>query len=42
MPVPIQVTAGTILVSSTARAVCYGVVVNNTSNDGTFSLAVPD
>ena len=29
-------------ISSTQRAVCYGVVVDNVSNDGTFQLAVPD
>ena len=42
VPVDIGVTNGTMVVSSTQRAVCYGVVVDNTSNDGTFQLAVPD
>lgn len=36
------VTNGMILVSTDQRAVCYGVTVDNASNDGTFVLAVPD
>jgi hypothetical protein len=40
--VPIGVTNGILVISSTQRAVCYGVVVDNVSNDGTFQLAVPD
>ena len=40
--VNIGVTNGTMMISSTQRAVCYGVVVDNVSNDGTFQLAVPD
>ncbi|MEO6327157.1 MAG: hypothetical protein ABIT01_10605 [Thermoanaerobaculia bacterium] len=38
----IGVTDGILIISSTQRAVCYGVVVDNVSNDGTFQLAVPD
>jgi hypothetical protein len=41
-PVNIGVTNGILVINSTQRAVCYGVVVDNTSNDGTFQLAVPD
>ncbi len=40
--VDIPVTDGIIVITSTQRAVCYGVVVDNVSNDGTFQLAVPD
>jgi hypothetical protein len=40
--VNIPVTDGIMVISSTQRAVCYGVVVDNVSNDGTFQLAVPD
>lgn len=40
--VNIGVTNGILVINSTQRAVCYGVVVDNTSNDGTFQLAVPD
>lgn len=40
--VPIGVTNGILVITSTQRAVCYGVVVDNVSNDGTFQLAVPD
>ena len=36
------VTDGILVITSTQRAVCYGVVVDNVSNDGTFQLAVPD
>ncbi len=35
-------TDGTMVISSTQRAVCFGVVVDDVSNDGTFQLAVPD
>ncbi len=42
VPVNIGVTDGIMVISSTQRAVCYGVVVDNVSNDGTFQLAVPD
>jgi hypothetical protein len=42
VPVDIGVTDGIMVISSTQRAVCYGVVVDNVSNDGTFQLAVPD
>jgi hypothetical protein len=42
VPVHIGVTNGIMVINSTQRAVCYGVVVDNTSNDGTFQLAVPD
>ena len=40
--VTIPVTDGIMVINSTQRAVCYGVVVDNVSNDGTFQLAVPD
>lgn len=40
--VNIPVTDGIMVINSTQRAVCYGVVVDNVSNDGTFQLAVPD
>ncbi len=40
--VDIGVTNGTMVVRSSERAVCFGVVVDNVSNDGTFQLAVPD
>ncbi len=40
--VNIPVTDGIMVIKSTQRAVCYGVVVDNVSNDGTFQLAVPD
>jgi hypothetical protein len=40
--VDIPVTDGIMVINSTQRAVCYGVVVDNVSNDGTFQLAVPD
>lgn len=36
------VTNGMILVTTDQRAICYGVTVDNLSNDGTFVLAVPD
>lgn len=36
------VTDGVMVISATQRAVCYGVVVDNVSNDGTFQLAVPE
>lgn len=42
VPVNIGVTNGIMVISSTQRAVCYGVVVDQFSNDGTFQLAVPD
>jgi hypothetical protein len=40
--IDIPVTDGILVITSTQRAVCYGVVVDNVSNDGTFQLAVPD
>jgi hypothetical protein len=36
------ITNGTLLVNAGQRAVCYGVTVDNRSNDGTFILAVPN
>ena len=40
--VDVGVTDGTMVISSTQRAVCFGVVVDNVSNDGTYQIAVPD
>jgi hypothetical protein len=40
--VDVPVTDGTMVIASTQRAVCFGVVVDNVSNDGTYQLAVPD
>jgi hypothetical protein len=40
--VSVPVTNGSLLISATQRAVCYGVTVDNSSNDGTFILAVPN
>lgn len=42
VPVDIGVTNGIMVISSAQRAVCFGVVVDDVSNDGTFPLAVPD
>lgn len=36
-----SLTNGGIQIEATENAVCYGVEVNNTSNDGTFQLATP-
>lgn len=36
-----SLTNGGIQIGATQNAVCYGVEVNNTSNDGTFQLATP-
>ena len=36
-----SLTNGGILIRATQNAVCYGVEVNNLSNDGTFQLATP-
>lgn len=36
-----SLTNGGILIEATQNAVCYGVEVNNLSNDGTFQLATP-
>lgn len=42
VPVNIGVDSGTLFITTNQRAVCYGVTVDNTSNDGTFVLAVPN
>ena len=36
-----SLTNGGIQIRATQNAVCYGVEVNNVSNDGTFQLATP-
>jgi hypothetical protein len=36
-----SITNGGIYITATDNAVCYGVEVDNTSNDGTFQLATP-
>ena len=36
-----SLTNGGIYITASQNAVCYGVEVNNTSNDGTFQLATP-
>ncbi len=36
-----SLTNGGILIKATENAVCYGVEVNNLSNDGTYQLATP-
>ena len=36
-----SLTNGGILIKATQNAVCYGVEVNNVSNDGTYQLATP-
>lgn len=36
-----SLTNGGVLIKATQNAVCYGVEVNNLSNDGTYQLATP-
>lgn len=40
--VNVPVSGGALYLTTDQRAVCYGVVVDNVSNDGTFRLAVAD
>jgi len=39
--VSVPLTNGGLTIQATQNAVCYAVEVNNTSNDGTYQLAVP-